>query len=286
MEKLGGLIKKMPWTATFFLVGAVGISALPPLNGFVSEWLLLQAFFSGALKVSGLLAIGFALAAAALALTSGLAAACFVKAFGITFLALPRSQNAEQAKEAPTSMLLAMFFLAAAVIGLGLLAPTIFNLLAEVTEPICHASLQGFPLLPINLPAIGGGLVVSMIAYLLLTSKKVRVGRTWDCGYYQVGSRNEYTATAFSKPFRISFSFFLLPFRKTEKIKDSFYHVKSFVYETYTTKIFKEYFYDAPLSFLYRKAKIFKRLQAGSIHLYISYILATLALLILVVKVL
>ncbi|MDD4179238.1 MAG: proton-conducting transporter membrane subunit [Candidatus Margulisbacteria bacterium] len=297
MEKLGGLIKKMPWTAAFFLVGAMGISALPPLNGFVSEWLTLQAFFSGALKVPGMLALGFAVGIAALALTSGLAAACFVKAFGITFLALPRSQNAEQAKESPASMLLGMFLLALSVVGLGLLAPTIFNLLATVTAPICQASLQTSNIFSLGLQPnstisplfiailLGSGFLAAIAAYGLLQGK-TRLGRTWDCGYYQIGSRNEYTATAFSKPFRISFSLFLLPFRKTEKVKDSFYHVKSFVYETYTTKIFKKYLYDAGLGLLLHSAKRFKRVQAGSIHLYISYILATLVLLILLVKIL
>ncbi|MFA5113694.1 MAG: proton-conducting transporter membrane subunit [Candidatus Margulisiibacteriota bacterium] len=299
MEKLGGLIKKMPWTAAFFLVGAMGISALPPLNGFVSEWLILQTFFAGALKVPGTLAFGLALGAAALALTSGLAAACFVKAFGITFLALPRGREAEQAKESPFSMQLGMAFLAAAVVGLGLLAPAVFNLIARVAGPICHATPQitdlfslGLP--PLGRPAIsplfitlvlGGGLTVAAVVYRLTAGNRVRLGRTWDCGYYQVGSRNEYTATAFSKPFRISFSFFLLPFRKTEKVKDSFYHVKSFVYETYTTKIFKEYLYDASLGVLLRAARQFKRVQAGSIHLYISYILATLVLLVFLVRV-
>ena len=67
--------------------------------------------------------------------------------------------------------------------------------------------------------------------------------KTWDCGYYKLDSRNEYTATAFSKPFRIAFSFFLLPYRKTEKIMESFYHIKSFTYETHTTMIFKKYIY-------------------------------------------
>jgi hydrogenase-4 component B len=286
LEKLGGLIKKMPWTGAFFLIGAMGISALPPLNGFVSEWLTLQAFFAGAFKVPGILAFGFALAAAALALTGGLAAACFVKAFGITFLALPRSKGAAEAQESPNSMLLAMAFLAAAVIGLGLFAPAVFNLIGQVAGPICRADT-----LPINYLTIsplfialvlGAGLAVGLTTLL----SKARIGRTWDCGYYQAGARNEYTATAFSKPFRISFSFFLLPFRKTEKVKDSFYHVKSFVYETYTTKIFKEYFYDAGLGLMLRGARFFKRAQAGSIHLYLSYILITLALLLLAVRVL
>ncbi len=292
MEKLGGLIKKMPWTAGFFLIGAMGISALPPLNGFISEWLILQTFFSGASHVSGILALVFALGVVVLALTSGLAAACFVKAFGISFLALPRSQNAQQAREAPVSMLFGMFLLAIAVVGLGLCAPMVFNLLGQVVEPIFKTSLQDTSVFNLNLQPqinlafiLAISLLLAITAYLFLAGKKVRMGRTWDCGYYQVGSCNEYTATAFSKPFQISFSFFLLPFRKTHKIKDSFYHVKSFVYETYTTKIFQKYFYDLVLGSLYYTAKKFKRFQAGSIHIYISYILITLILLIILERI-
>jgi hydrogenase-4 component B len=285
LEKLGGLIKTMPWTAGFFLVGAMGISALPPLNGFVSEWLLLQALFTGGQSVPGLPALYLALAAAAIALTGGLTAACFVKAFGITFLALPRSQEAAEAREAPRTMIFGMAFLAAAVVCLGLLGPTVFNVLATVAGSICRAAPPPAAFLSSDLTicfvlALGSGLAIGHFS----NGQKVRVGRTWACGYYETGSRNEYTATAFSKPFRIAFSFFLLPFRKTEKVKDSFYHVKSFVYETYTTKIFKEYLYDAGLGLVLRGARFFKRAQAGSIHLYLSYILATLVLLALLVR--
>ncbi|MDD4981806.1 MAG: proton-conducting transporter membrane subunit, partial [Candidatus Omnitrophica bacterium] len=98
IEKLGGLIKKMPQTAAYFLIGSMAISALPPLNGFVSEWLTLQAFFLGASNVIGGSKFFLGLCAAMLALTSGLAAACFVKVFGITFLARPGSHYAESAK--------------------------------------------------------------------------------------------------------------------------------------------------------------------------------------------
>ncbi|MBP7089185.1 MAG: hydrogenase 4 subunit B, partial [Candidatus Omnitrophica bacterium] len=104
IEKLGGLIKKMPHTAAYFLLGAMAISALPPLNGFVSEWLTLQAFFLGAFNIIRGSKLFLGVCAAMLALTGGLAAACFVKAFGITFLAQPRSHFAKDAKEVALSM--------------------------------------------------------------------------------------------------------------------------------------------------------------------------------------
>ncbi len=115
IEELGGLIKRMPWTSFLFLIGAVAISALPPLNGFVSEWLTFQALLLG-FHISDLtVKIAVPLTVALLALTGALAAACFVKAFGITFLGLPRSEHAENAHESSFSMIGAMGFLAVVV---------------------------------------------------------------------------------------------------------------------------------------------------------------------------
>src|SRR2546427_5998673 len=99
MEEMGGLIKRMPQTAFFFLIGAVAISALPPLNGFVSEWLTYQSLLQGFGTTTSLFRLMFPLSGAMLALTGALAAACFVKAFGITFLAQPRSEHAAHAHE-------------------------------------------------------------------------------------------------------------------------------------------------------------------------------------------
>ena len=298
IEKLGGLIKKMPQTALCFLLGAMAISALPPLNGFVSEWLTLQAFFLGALNVMGGFKLFLGLCAALLALTGGLAAACFVKAFAITFLAQPRSHYAQGAKEAPVSMKIGMFFLSFLAVVFGLTAGFIIKILAKVAgtaESIDVAkmsfSLNNFTLSPqgaknifISTPLLALILIVLVVVgfaiYKMLGRQKSVIYKTWDCGYYKLDSRNEYTATAFSKPFRIAFSFFLLPYRKTQKIRESFYHVKAFTYQTYTTKVFKKYIYEPALALIFRSAKSMRRLQPGSIHLYLSYIFAILLLLI------
>ena len=298
IEKLGGLIKKMPQTAVCFLIGAMAISALPPLNGFVSEWLTLQAFFLGALNVMGGFKLFLGLCAALLALTGGLAAACFVKAFGITFLALPRSGYAEKAEEVSFSMKLGMFFLSCLAVVFGLAAGPIIKILAKVAgaaESIdvtkMSFSLNNFtispqagrniylsvPLLALILTVLG---IFCFIVYKLFSRGNEVIYKTWDCGYYKLGARNEYTATAFSKPFRIAFSFFLMPYRRTQKIRESFYHVKAFTYQTYTTKVFKKYIYEPMLALIYRSAKSMRRLQPGSIHLYLSYIFAMLLLLI------
>jgi len=299
MEKLGGLIKKMPQTAACFLLGAMAISALPPLNGFVSEWLTLQAFFLGAFKVSGGSKLFLGVCAAMLALTGGLAAACFVKAFGITFLAQPRSRHAEEAKEVSLSMKIGMFFLSFMTIAFGLAAVPVMRLLAKVAGTATGINVRGMifslnnfilnpqaekntylstPWLAFALVGLG---VLAFAIFLLPRRRKAVSYNTWDCGYYQLDARNEYTATAFSKPFRIAFSFFLLPYRRTQKIRESFYHVKSFVYETHTTPVFKKYGYRPVLAVVFGVAKLMRRIQPGSIHLYLSYIFATVILLIL-----
>lgn len=298
IEKLGGLIKKMPQTAACFLVGSMAISAVPPLNGFVSEWLTLQAFFLGALQVTGGTRLFLGLCAAMLALTSGLAAACFVKAFGITFLAQPRSHCARNAKEVSLSMRSGMFFLALLTWIFGLAGAPIINIFARVSANVLGIDIGGMsfsinnltiapqtaknvylsvPILALWLFLFG---IAGVILYRLLgRGRRVSYG-TWDCGYYKLDSRNEYTATAFSKPFRISFSFFLLPYRTSRKIRESFYHVRSFTYETHTTQVFKKYIYDPALAAVFKAAKSMRRIQPGSIHLYLGYIFATLLLLI------
>ncbi|MDD5254809.1 MAG: proton-conducting transporter membrane subunit [Candidatus Omnitrophica bacterium] len=296
MEKMGGLIKVMPWTAGFFLVGAMGISALPPLNGFVSEWLMFQSFFAGIINSFGGVKLYMVLCAAALALTSGLAAACFVKAFGITFLALPRSRRAQDAHEVSLSMKLGMGFLAAMVVLFGVGAGVVFPLIMRVAQetlgipggpvalptrllavaPVGQASISPFLMTAV----LGLTALAAFIWFRFVSRRKKSTYNTWDCGYYDLDSRNEYTATAFSKKFRFAFSFFLLPYRKVDKIRESFYHVRSFTYETHTTAVFEKHIYKPLLGLIYGMALRMRKLQPGSINLYILYIFLALVILI------
>ena len=295
MEDLGGLIKLMPWTAATFLVGAMAISALPPLNGFVSEWLTLQAFFLGALAVTGSYKIFLSLCAAMLALTGGLAASCFVKAFGVTFLAMPRSAHAREAKEVSLSMKSALVAMSIFTVMLGLAASLVIKVLVVVSGCATgvdtagmNFTLNNFTLAPqagtyLSVPLIALALIFVFGAAWALAGtgrKRVCEGKTWGCGYYNLDSRTEYTATAFSKPFRIAFSFFLLPYTKTEKIRESFYHVKSFKYEVFTTPVFRRYIYEPALNVIVKTAQAMRRIQPGSIHVYIAYIFITILALI------
>lgn len=295
MEDLGGLIKLMPWTAATFLVGAMAISALPPLSGFVSEWLTLQAFFLGALASAGSYKIFLSVCAAMLALTGGLAASCFVKAFGVTFLAMPRSAHAREAKEVSLSMKSALVVMSLFTVILGLAASAIIKILVVVSGCATGIDTAGmnFTLNNFTLaPQAGTYLSTPLIALALIFvfgagwglarigRKRVCEGKTWGCGYYDLNARTEYTATAFSKPFRIAFSFFLLPYSKTEKIRESFYHVKSFKYEVFTTPVFRRYIYKPALNMVIKTAHNMKKIQPGSIHVYIAYIFVTILALI------
>src|SRR5262245_59626713 len=140
MEEMGGLVKRMPVTALCFLIGSAAISALPPLNGFASEWVVFQSLLGGLNIPKPEVAMIMPIAVGMLALTGGLAVACFVKAFGITFLAIPRSHEAEHAKEAPLSMRAGMALLALACVALGLAPFVIVPALGRVL-----AGLGGLP---------------------------------------------------------------------------------------------------------------------------------------------
>ncbi len=140
MNRLGGLIRFMPWTAAFFLIGTLSIAALPPFNGFVSEWLTLQTMLQSASLQSIPVKIIFALSGAALALTAGLAVTCFVKAFGMSFLGIGRSESSRRAVELPLSMRSAMGFLAFLCIVSGILPTYIIPVLNRAVTPIVHKS--------------------------------------------------------------------------------------------------------------------------------------------------
>jgi hydrogenase-4 component B len=216
LEEMGGLLRRMPSTARAFLVGALAISALPPLNGFASEWLILQGFIGSAHAPAGLLRATAPLLAAGLALTGALAAACFVKAFAVAFLALPRSTHAERAAEAPAPLRLAQNGLAAACILLGIGAPVVVATLARAA----HALDPGYPLVEDGLALGGAGLATveplalaaaGAVAFAgiwlyLRAAGRARRPLTWACGQGTVDGRAAYTASAFANPIKRIFS--------------------------------------------------------------------------------
>lgn len=148
IDRLGGLIKTMPLTAGFFLVGALSIAALPPFNGFVSEWLTLQAMLQSAELASTGVKIVFAICGSILALTAGLAVTCFVKAFAMAFLGMSRSESAAQAPRARVSAAVPMAFLAVLCFLLGVAPTYVIPVLDGAIAPIAHQALAADALVP------------------------------------------------------------------------------------------------------------------------------------------
>lgn len=299
MEKMGGLIRRMPITALCFLVGAAAISGLPPLNGFVSEWLTYQALLAGFGSTASLTRVAFPIAGALLALTAALAAACFVKAFGISFLALPRSEEAGNAREASVPMLVGMGILAVACVALGLGASWFLPVFDPITEELLgvHVStviasgavlssgtLRGGTVSTAGIAAMLAILAVVPAAFWFLWGRKGRraKGPTWDCGLPGLTADNEYTATGFSKPIRMIFSSLYRPRREIHSEYDvSPYYPTSIRFESEIETAFEKHFYDPFTAWLYRLAGRMKRVQAGSIHAYLTYIFVALIALLL-----
>lgn len=219
MEKLGGLIHRMPMTAIAFLIGCAAISALPPLNGFVSEWLMFQSILQSPDLPQWGLKILFPAIGCALALAAALAAACFVRAYGITFLGRPRTKAAEQAKEVDSFSLTTMFILAALCLLAGILPGFVLDALAPVAQATVgsHIPLQAetpwFTIIPIaESRSSYNGLIffifiavsASLTALLArrFTSAATRRAPAWDCGTPGSDPATQYTAGSFSQPIR------------------------------------------------------------------------------------
>ena len=276
IEEMGGLMKRMPYTGILFLIGAVSISALPPLNGFVSELIIFQAFLQSFIVTSPFLKILLLLGLSSFALTSALAAVCFVKAFGTVFLATPRSEQAKQAHEVPAHMLV---------------GPAILAVLCVVTGVF---SFQIFAILGLNaatpdLMIVGAILVILFVlTWLLLrftTNRKTRVSETWGCGIISQNKHMEYTATGYSEPILTIFK----PIYRTRKVvertwmddqKTVFKEGKA---DIQTLKIFEEKIYLPVARFVETLSRIVAEYQDVDLDVYILYSLVTVIILLVVV---
>jgi hydrogenase-4 component B len=304
MDKLGGLIRPMPVTAFCFLIGAVAISGLPPLNGFVSEWLTYQSLLAGFGATGGLTRILFPIAGSMLALTGALAAACFVKAFAITFLALPRGAESSRVHEAPRSMLVGMGWLTLACAVLGLGATWFLPVFDAMTEQLlglrtgANLITTNGLVLSVGVPhggtvstaIIGVGLLILLVPTAFLVTRGARRfarthGPTWDCGLPGLTDDNEYTATAFSKALRMIFSALYQPRREIQAVFDvSPYYPKEIHFESEIEPTFEKRLY-APLQdlILWFSTRM-RAVQAGSVHAYLAYIFITLVVLLILVS--
>ena len=304
LEHMGGLIQRMPVTAFMFLVGSVAISALPPFNGFVSEWLTFQTALQAPALDNGVLRMIMPIAAALLALTGALAAACFVKAFGIAFLGRPRSRHVAHAREVPRGMLLGMGLLAVLCLVLGILPVPMIEAMAPITQLLVHSALpsataQGWlwltPVSPdvasYSAPFVMLALILVFgLGYLFLKRGAVPTRRCspWDCGFGQLNHRMEYTSTAFTQPIRRIFGAVwkveesvetstvgVGPIRRVTGI-NHYLHVQDWSW-------FKVYL---PIgSLVLEAARRIGFIQTGSIHTYLKYSFWTLIFLLWIVSI-
>jgi hydrogenase-4 component B len=281
LDHLGGLAKPMPWTSLGFLVGAVAICGLPPLNGFVSELMI----YLGLLRTLGLggetSCAWAAVAAPALAFIGGLAAACFVKAYGTTFLGAPRQPHARQAVESSPSMLFPVLVtsLLCVVIGLipGILASTLHQ-----TVALGNTSESLTELVPFRSISIAAAVILGLVA-LVGAFLAWRVSRgatrtvTWDCGYAAPTARMQYTSSSFAQMLVELFGWALRPRTQLPRIDRLFPGQAEFHSQVPDTVL------DLVLlpawRFLAFTLTLFRYLQRGSLQAYLLYILLMLILL-------
>ena len=289
IDLMGGLAKRLPLTGLFFLTGAAAICGLPPLNGFVSEYLIYLGLFRGVAGIGAASASGvplMALAAPALALVGGLALACFVKAYGIVFLGAPRQETSPQPHEAGRWMLVPMGLLAVLCVLVGVFPQGVVRLLEPAVAGWLPVSAQGIT--RVTMPAPLGwitvmGLLLALFGIIIaLLALRRRAGDsattvTWDCGYLRPTSRMQYTASSFAGMLVDLFGGLLRPIRHAPKISGPFPspgHFSSHVPEAVLELVY--------LPALKRGNELLvplRKLQHGQIPLYILYIFITVIVL-------
>ena len=288
IDHLGGLLKRMPWTGMTFLIGAVAICGLPPLNGFVSEFLIFLGALKGDISTGGETAVPFLALIAGLGLIGGLAAACFAKAFGIVFLGEPRTRHAD-AHEADWAMRLPMLALAAGCVLVGLLAPVVVgnlqpvlaNLTGQTPETVDESlTVATVPLAYVVSGSLAFGLLLLALILLrrtLLAGRRVEADATWGCGYAQPTARMQYTASSFAQPLTELFKS-LLGTRKNISAPRGLFPATA-AFKTETPDISREEMYRPMFERVEAWLAQLRWLQQGHVQLYILYIAVTLIVL-------
>ena len=293
IEKMGGLAKLMPWTAGCALTGSLALAALPLTNGFIGEWLMFHSFAFLAQADAG---TGVRLLAALAFILSGLASAlalgCFVRVFGVVFLGRPRARRAESAHEVSRFMLAAMLIPAFLIFVSGILASPIVTIAQHVAE----ANLPDLKMLNEEHLLIWGkdsgmlnydtfvlliaAVVITIFASLIIYRGQVFVKRDviWNCGT-EPTLRQQYSGTGFSKPIRRAFDFLLKPRREVVFLqKENKYFGRSMAYTLTIPDRFTEKLYIPLQHHLVKTASFLRRIQAGSVRIYIGYVMVAMVL--------
>lgn len=289
IEQLGGLMRQMPWTGTIFLIGSFAICGLPPLNGFVSEFLIyVGAFMGTGLSGVSLSSIGVITGLAAI---GGLAAVCFTKAFGIVFLGEPRHTPALLGHEIGWGMRIPMMLLAFGCLAIGFFAPTVISAMAPVIGNVTgllkididtHLALVTVPLQRATALSCIFILILGFLIYLrrhLLSDRTPAQCNTWDCGFVRPTVRMQYSASSYAQPITSMFGFFLQTHRKIHT-PEGLFPAKASLH-THTDDVFLRGLFLPLFRGIERILLPLHRLQQGRVQIYILYVAITiLALLI------
>jgi hydrogenase-4 component B len=292
MDRLGGLARRMPRASVITFVGTLGIAALPPLNGFVSEWLIFQGLFQGFRTGSHLVAILIVLAAGTLGLTGGLAVYAFVRGYGIPFLGMPRTRQAAAASEARQPVA-GPALLAVACVALAVGAPVVLAGLARAMRTVTGVTLRPV-LLPGNLTVIPAHtkfsgfsptwLTVFLLAVMAVPALIYLAGRprggsrtepVWDGGIVAFKPRMQYSAMTFSAPTRVMFDGLYRASVSVDRASDEPAGSSGPVhYESQASPIFERYLYRPVIAAFEWLADIVRPIQSGDVNLYLFYVFA------------
>jgi hydrogenase-4 component B len=289
IDRLGGLIKKMPSTAVCFLVGSIAICGLPPLNGFVSEFFIYCAGFFGQRNPPIPVFVCSALSIASLALIGGLATACFTKAFGTVFLGEAR-QGVTARHEAGMPMKITMYSLGVLCLAIGLLFWLVIDFmtgpLSLVTQlPAAEIRAQLSPFIPSLRAISAGGFLFVMVAFAvyllrkkLLGKRQVTASPTWDCGYIKPTPRMQYTASSFAQPIVSFFRMFLFPKRSLQNPPSDY--PEKWAFHSHVGDFFLDIVYVPFMKRIEAHLSRLRWVQGGRVHWYVLYIAATLVALV------
>jgi len=278
LEELGGLQRRMPVTGATFLIGCCSIVGLPLFNGFISEWLTFRSFLAGSILTDTKAQIVLPLMVGVLALIGGLAAACFVKVFGVAFLGRPRSTEAEHATEVPLSMRGGMTIVAASCLLIGIFPGIFLEPLASLAQFLIPGA--GVPDETLGIARIipwVATIILGVVGITVLVKRTKRMVPTWGCGLSELTSRMQYTSTVFSKPIRLVFSAVYKPDRRIERLPaDAPYFPKTISYSSVRTTSYEKALYRPFVDLILSVAHQLRRLQTGNIQVYLLYIFLTL----------
>jgi len=289
IEQLGGLMKRMPYTAIFFLIGSLAICGLPPFNGFISEYLIYLGMFKSLSAANLYQSIIVMISLVGLTLIGGLAIFCFTKAFGIVFLGEPRSEKAANATEVGKDMIFPQYIIIAFIVLIGLAS-------AYFVRPVFKTVSQSFNIAGVSMVTgplinnltqisiLSGVFVMTIVGLLVyrhfhLKTKQIEIGPTWGCGYSASSSKLQYTAASYAENYIQLANPILHTKIVTSDIREDEIFPGKRNFESHSHDAFKKYLIEKPINFLLELLKKIAVMQTGQIQHYILYLFVYMLLL-------